>query len=293
VLIVVVVKWQKQRSAGDRAGGQRLQDGLSWRTMAKHDITRRDALGVLTFGCTVMVTGCVRRGGPDAARPSSPNPGDSIMTTPPALAGNHTMVPLPFAASSLQGISAAMISSHHDNNYAAAVKNLNEVEQDLAQISRDTPGFLVHGLRERELNARNSKTLHEHYFGNLGGDGRRSGPIEQALSDAYESAARWEEHMRATGMALGGGSGWVILAYELETGALRTHAALHHNDALAYSMPLLAMDMYEHAYQMDHGADVARYIDAFFANVNWDEVNRRFERAQQLSALLRGDAPKR
>lgn len=214
------------------------------------------------------------------------------MATPPALAGKHTMIPLPFAASSLEGLSAQMISSHHENNYAAAVKGLNAVEQDLGQISKDTPGYIVYGLRERELTFRNSKTLHEHYFGNLGGDGRRSGAIEQALSDAYGSTAQWEEQMRATGMALGGGSGWAILAFELETGALRTFASSQHAVTLAASMPLLAMDMYEHSYQMDFGANVARYIDAFFANVNWDEVNRRLERAQQASALLRGNAPK-
>jgi hypothetical protein len=50
--------------------------------------------------------------------------------------------------------------------------------------------------------------LHEAYFGNLGGDGRRSGAIETALGQAYGTTARWEEHIRATGMGLGGGSGW-------------------------------------------------------------------------------------
>jgi Fe-Mn family superoxide dismutase len=261
--------------------------------MAAYEITRRDALGVFTLGCTVVLTACVGRRvrGSDAAHPSNPpNPGDPNMTPPPALAGKHTMVPLPFAASSLAGISAEMISSHHDNNYGAAVKGLNQVELDLAQISKDTPGFIVHGLRERELTYRNSKTLHETYFGNLGGDGRRSGAIDQALVDAYGSTARWEEQMRATGMALGGGSGWTILALELDTGALRTYGSTEHAQTLATSVPLLAMDMYEHAYQMDYGANVARYIDAFFANVNWDEVNRRLERAQQACALLRGKA---
>lgn len=214
------------------------------------------------------------------------------MTTPLALAGKHTMVPLPFAPSSLTGLSAEIISSHHDNNYGDAVKNLNKVEEDLAQITKDTPGFVVHGLRERELNFRNSKTLHEHYFANLGGDGNRSGPIEQALSDAYGTTARWEEHMRATGMALKGGTGWSILALELDTGMLRTYLSMRHNETLANSIPLLAMDMYEHAYQMDYGADAARYIDAFFANVNWDEVNRRLEFAQQASAMLRGEVGK-
>lgn len=204
------------------------------------------------------------------------------MAIPTALNGNHTMVPLPFAPSSLVGFSEEIIQSHHQNNYAAAVDGLNQVEQDLANISTDTPPYLVASLRERELTFRNSMTLHEHYFGNLGGDGKRSGPIEKALADAYGSAGRWEEQMRATGKGLGGGSGWAILAYELETGALRTFGSFDHSQTLALSVPLLAMDMYEHAYQMDFGAAVDRYIDAFFANVNWDEVNRRFERAQKV-----------
>ena len=240
-----------------------------------HDLTRR---GLMTLGCVAMVTACVGRRG--AQVETAETPGDPNMTTPNALAGTHTIVPLPFAPSSLVGLSEAMIKSHHENNYASAIDGLNQVEQDLSNISPDTPGYMVASLRERELTFRNSKTLHELYFGNLGGDGKRSGAIEKALGDAYGAVGRWEEQMRATGMGLGGGSGWAILGYELETGALRTFGSFHHTQTLALSMPLLVMDMYEHAYQMDFGAAVARYIDAFFANVNWDEVNRRLERAQ-------------
>jgi len=209
------------------------------------------------------------------------------MIVPTSLTSQHTVVPLPFAAGSLDGISERMISSHHENNYGGAVKNLNRVEQELAQTTPDTPPLVVAALRERELTFRNSKTLHEAYFANLGGDGRRSGAIEAALAQAYGTTARWEQHMRATGMGLGGGSGWAIVALELDTGALRTVWSGHHTQGLATSLPLLVMDMYEHSYQMDFGAGVARYIDAFFANVNWDEVNRRLERAQRLSATLR------
>jgi superoxide dismutase, Fe-Mn family len=209
------------------------------------------------------------------------------MTTPLVLTGTHTMVPLPFSPSSLIGLSEQMISSHHENNYGAAVKSLNQVEKELSHTTLETPGYIVYGLRNRELTFRNSKTLHETYFGNLGGDGKCSGAIEKALSEAYGSLGGWEEHMRATGMSLGGGSGWAILNLELETGALRTVGSADHSQTLATSVPLLAMDMYEHAYQMDFGASVARYIDAFFTNVNWDEVNRRLERAQKASALFR------
>ena len=210
------------------------------------------------------------------------------MTTPLALAGGHTPLPLPFAPGSLNGLSERMVSSHHENNYGGAVKNLNRVEQELAQITADTPPFMVAALRDRELTFRNSKTLHEAYFANLGGDGKRSGAIEAAITQAYGTTARWEAHMRATGMGLGGGSGWAILAFELDTGALRTTASGNHTQVLATSVPLLVMDMYEHSYQIDFGAAVPRYVDAFFANVSWEEVNRRFERASRASAALRG-----
>jgi Fe-Mn family superoxide dismutase len=218
-----------------------------------------------------------------ASSPSAP-PG----SIPPALAGAHTVVPLPFKASSLNGISERMISSHHENNYTGAVKNLNKCEQVLADIKPDTPPFVVAGLRQSELTFRNSKTLHEAYFGNLGGDGKRSGAVEKALSEAYGASSRWEEHFRATAAGLGGGSGWVILGLELETGGLRTAWSGNHTQVLASSVPLLVMDMYEHAYQMDFGAAAAKYVDAFFVNIRWEEVNRRLERAVAASKAFRG-----
>ena len=104
------------------------------------------------------------------------------MTIPNALAGNHTVVPLPFAAGSHNGLSERMISSHHENNYSGAVKNLNKVEADLAQTSKDTPGYALSGLKERELMFRNSAAFHELYFANLGGDGKPSGAVEKASS---------------------------------------------------------------------------------------------------------------
>jgi superoxide dismutase, Fe-Mn family len=185
-------------------------------------------------------------------------------------------------------LSERLITSHHENNYGGAVKNLNRVEQELAGVNADTPPFVVAALRERELNFRNSKTLHEAYFGSLGGDGRRSGAIEAALAQAYGAASRWEEHFRRTGMGLGGGSGWVILGYELDSAALRTVGSGNHTQAPAATVPLLVMDMYEHSYHIDYGAQHAQYIDAFFANIQWDEVNRRFENARRAAAALRG-----
>jgi Fe-Mn family superoxide dismutase len=201
--------------------------------------------------------------------------------------GNHPLAPLPFDPGKLQGLSERLLRSHHENNYGGAVKNLNKVEEELARVDKDTPGFIVGGLKELELTFTNSMILHEHYFGNLGGDGKASGLIEKALAREHGSFSRWEELFRATGASLAGGSGWAILDFNLHTGELRTYWSGNHTQSVAFGMPLLVMDMYEHAYAIDYGAAAAKYIDAFFQNLQWDEVNRRFERAQKVHAALK------
>ena len=209
------------------------------------------------------------------------------MPSPRALSSRHSVEPLPFKPGSLNGLSERLIVSHHEKNYGGAVKTLNRVEQELAAVTAETPAFVVAALRERELTFRNSKTLHEAYFANLGGGGRPSGPIEAAIAEAYGSLGAWEAQFRATALGLGGGSGWVVLAFELDTGSLRTIGSGGHTQVLATAAPLFVLDMYEHSYQMDFGAEHARYVDAVFANANWDEVNRRLERARAAAVALR------
>src|SRR5205809_4714886 len=93
-------------------------------------------------------------------------------------AGGWPIKPLPFDTKKLKGLSERLIVSHHDNNYAGAVKNLIKVEEELARVNKDTPGFIVGGLRERELTFTNSAILHELYFGNLGGTDKPAGALQ-------------------------------------------------------------------------------------------------------------------
>ncbi len=241
--------------------------------------TRREALGI----AATVSAGVLLEGGKAMADEA---PATAVKAD--ARPAQHAPVPLPFDAKKLRGISERMISSHWENNYGGAVKNLNKVEEELQRVSKDTPGFLVSGLRERELTFTNSVILHEYYFGNLGGDGKAGGPVQAALADAFGSLGRWEELFRATGASLGGGSGWTILDWSFHTGSLRTYWSGNHTQALASGTPLLVLDMYEHSYHLDYGAAAAKYIDAFFQNVNWDEVNRRFERAKKAGTILKG-----
>jgi Fe-Mn family superoxide dismutase len=122
----------------------------------------------------------------------------------------------------------------------------------------------------------------------LVGNGKPGGTVATAVAEHFGGMARWEELFRATGTSLSGGSGWAILDLNFHTGDLRTYWSGNHTQALAFGMPLLVLDMYEHAYQMDYGAAAAKYVDAFFANVNWDEVQRRYERALRAVTAIRG-----
>jgi len=78
---------------------------------------------------------------------------------------------------------------------------------------------------------------------------------------------------------LGGGSGWVILSYIPQTNTLINQIASDHTDSVATGIPLLVLDMYEHAYHMDYGANAGKYIEAFMQNINWDMVLQRWEEA--------------
>jgi superoxide dismutase, Fe-Mn family len=205
--------------------------------------------------------------------------------TPPAFTpvkpGAHKAVALPFNAAKLPGLSEKLLTSHHDNNYGGAVKNLNAVELELDKVTKDTPGFQVSALRERELTYANSVYLHEKYFENLGGDGKAAGDFLKALATQFGSAARWEELVRATAMSLGGGSGWVVIAHAPLTNDLRIIGTGGHSQALAAGTPIFVLDMFEHAYALDYGAAHAKYIDAFFQNLNWGVLEKRWQAARK------------
>ena len=244
---------------------------------------RRDLIvqGAATSAALLAAT-AIADAAPPAKQPPTPAPPKP--RTPPGL-GKHAPAPLPFKPGALTGISEKMITSHHDKNYTSAVKNLNKVEADLAALKPDAPPYLVAGLRDKQLTYFNSMVLHEHYFGNLGGNGKRSGALETRLGSDFGAGA-WEAQMHATAMGFGGGSGWVTLGLSLHEGSLVISSGGNHTQTLAFGAPLLVLDMYEHAYAIDYGADHAAYIEAFFKNVAWDAVEARYDRAMKASAAL-------
>jgi len=241
-------------------------------------LTRREALkGLLGTAAVAALQG----GHAMADAPKTP----ARAAAPPlAYRGTHQVQPLPFDPAKLPGLSARLLTSHHDNNYAGAVKRLNLIQQQLGALPGDAPPYQVGALKREELIATNSMLLHELYFANLGGDGRPEGAVTAQLTAAYGSPAAWEQAFRQTGMALAGGSGWVILSYSPALRTVHTHWAGDHTQTLAGGVPLLVMDMYEHSYALDYGANAKGYIDAFFQNLDWAAVDRRTTRALAASA---------
>jgi Fe-Mn family superoxide dismutase len=194
----------------------------------------------------------------------------------PAFAGAHEPRPLPFDPAKLPGLSERLLRSHWENNYCGAVKALNAVERRLAAMLEDPelPPYVYGDLKREELLRTGSVRLHELYFGNLGGDGKAGETMEHILSHAFGSFSRWEAEFRRTANALAGGSGWAILAAGPQ-GELHNYWAWDHTSGAPGSAPLLVLDMYEHAYHLDHGAAAARYVDAFMRNVDWTAVSNR------------------
>ena len=192
-----------------------------------------------------------------------------------------TPAPLPFDAKSLKGLSEKLIQSHWENNYSGAVRALNTVRGRLAQAIGDAelPPYVYTGLKREQLMRTGSVVLHELYFGNLGGNGTADAVARTRLGAAFGSYDRWETEFRRIGQGLAGGSGWVVLGYNHSLGLMENYWMADHATGPVSTTPLLVMDMYEHAFAIDYGAAAARYIDAFFANIQWEVVLKRLAAA--------------
>ena len=180
----------------------------------------------------------------------------------------------------LNGLSLKLIESHYENNYGGALRRLNAITAKLESLDFDnTAGYIVNGLKREELIALNSTLLHELYFASLGGEGKPTAPLAEALARDFTSVDRWRGEFLAMANGLAGGSGWVLLVYVPRDRRLINQLATDHSGAIAGGVPILALDMYEHAYHIDFGANAGAYIDAFMRNVDWKAVQARYEDA--------------
>jgi len=200
--------------------------------------------------------------------------------------------PLPFDPSKLRGLSTRLIESHYRNNYSRAADRLMQIQKQLSTIEWEkTAGFVINGLKREELIAANSVVLHELYFSSLGGDGvlKPSGTpaeVTVGLRRDFGSLDEWRSQFTALALGLAGGAGWALLSWSDRQHRLINQWAADHSQLLAGATPILALDMYEHSYHLDFGADAKRYVAVFMENIDWDAVAVRHKAAVAASTAM-------
>ncbi|MDK4807842.1 MAG: Fe-Mn family superoxide dismutase [Novosphingobium aromaticivorans] len=234
------------------------------------DLSRRDAIGSLALGVAAAAT-----------IPTAASAQTAPASIAPAFGGGHRPKPLGFDVTKLTGLSEKLIRSHWESNYQGSVKALNMVEGRLAaaMADKDLPPVIYGDLKREELHRTGSVILHELYFEQFGGDGQAKGAIRDALAKSHGSFEAWEAEFRRTAMALAGGSGWCILAWNQYTKSLHNYWAWDHTNGPVTGTPLLVLDMYEHAFAIDYGAAAAKYVEAFMHNIDWAVIDARYRAA--------------
>jgi len=198
---------------------------------------------------------------------------------------HYPLAPLYCRPWTLNGITPRLIESHYENNYGGALNRLNEIAEELAAVDpAKASAHAVSRLKKEEAATLNSTLLHELYFASLGGDGRMvPEEMSAAIGRDFGSVAGWRDEFIALAGALAEGSGWVLLTYVPRDARLINQTAVDHSQSIAGGIPILALDMYEHAYHLDFGANATAYIAAFMRNIDWESVQARYRNASKVA----------
>lgn len=181
----------------------------------------------------------------------------------------------------LEGISAEQLEQHYAL-YKGYVTNTNTLNEKLAELREagkgGTPEY--NEMRRRFGWEYSGMRLHEYYFENMvgnGGPAPTSGKLAEALKADFGSVEAWEADFKATGLMRG--IGWAILYQDPFTGRLQNFWITdHENGHPAGFTPILVMDVWEHAYCVDwKPTERAKYVEAFFKNVNWKTAESRLK----------------
>lgn len=179
----------------------------------------------------------------------------------------------------MEGISDKTLKMHF-KLYEGYVKNTNLLLDILNQYMNEgkekTPQF---GAINRRLSFEfDGMRLHELYFSNLGGSGTSlnpKSPLYQRIVQDFGSFEAWKQDFMNTGVIRG--IGWVILYFDpVHDRLMNMWISEHQNGHMAGGNPILIMDVWEHAYLLDYGLDRMGYIKAFFNNINWNVVSKRY-----------------
>jgi Fe-Mn family superoxide dismutase len=179
----------------------------------------------------------------------------------------------------MQGFSETLLKNHF-TLYQGYVTNTNKVLETLVgMLKEEKTGNPEYAELKRRLGWEwNGVRLHELYFENLGGDGvfPKEGKLASVINESFGSFENWQKDFKATGTMRG--IGWVILYQDTLTGKLFNFWINEHDVGHPCGCnPLLIMDVFEHAFMIDYGLKRVDYIEAFFKNINWQEVEKRIK----------------
>lgn len=203
----------------------------------------------------------------------------------------------------LNGLSERLIVGHYEDDYGAAVRSLNAIRSAIEALNLEAaPAYQIRALKREEAAAAGSVALHELYFGSLGGDGAvpftgvgagsaMPDAVAAALEQRFGSIAAWRREFVALAKALDGGPAWVLLNYSRQDGHVHNQIAFDHCQMMPDAVPLLALDMYEHAYRLDFGANASAYIDAFMRNIEWAVAASRLAEARGAAVIGQPTTP--
>lgn len=243
-------------------------------------MTRRE---VLMMGAAAAVTTAGLTAG--AVQAAAPTVTTAASGAAPAAGGKDVYVARDFStlvAKKMDGLSANQIEQHL-KLYKGYVTKSNEIMSKIKEVDISTANATYSPLRELLMEqsfAVNGAIYHELYFGNLGGTGGEpTGDLKAAMDETFGNTGKFMDFLKASGKSM---RGWVVVGLNQRGNRIDTFGLDTHNMwSPAGFIPLLVLDVYEHAYMIDYAIDRAKYLDAFVKNIDWNVVSKRFAAASK------------
>jgi Fe-Mn family superoxide dismutase len=194
----------------------------------------------------------------------------------------------PLRYKELAGISEKALAIHHDKLYAGYVAKADEVSTKLSELAKsgvaagNATYSELRALKDAETFAVNGVYLHEWYFDGLGGDGEASKApgLSAALAEKWGTLENGLKYFSECAMAA---RGWSVLAWDTKAGKLKHYNADAHNQGGVWGcLPVIVLDVYEHAYFIDFGSDKKAYIEAFWKNFDWAKAEELYLKAREM-----------
>lgn len=189
------------------------------------------------------------------------------------------------------GISEKTMAIHRDKLYAGYVAKEKEISEQLGNLSKrviageatgNQTWSELRGLKEGETFAKNGVYLHEWYFENISGDGSLENAPElfKAITEKWGSVDGFIKYFSECAMAA---RGWAILSWNTKSGRLNQFNADAHNQGGVWGcIPIIVLDVYEHAYFIDFGSDRKAYIEAYWKNFDWKSAEELYLKVRDI-----------